>query len=64
MTLFSVTNTVGGYSYVPLDCKIKQEFRYFSKENPFDLFSERFTDEKSLKLLTDCFKNNHPAVFQ
>lgn len=64
MTLFFSTNNVSGYSYVPLDCKIQKEFGYFSKEEPFNLFSERFTDEESMELLTGYFKNSHPGIFQ
>ncbi len=63
-TLFLATNDVAGYSYIPLDCKIKNDLGYFSRENPLDPHSEEFADRESLKLLTDCFKNSHPAMFQ
>jgi hypothetical protein len=63
-TLFVVTNNVGGYSYTPVDCTIKEIFGYFSKENPFDPNSKEFTDEESLKLLTGCLKISHPAQLQ
>jgi len=64
MTLFFATNNVSGYSYVPLDCKIQQEFGYFSKEEPFNPFSKEFTGEDSLELLAGCFRNSHPGIFQ
>ena len=64
ITLFFITNSVGGYFYIPLDCTIKETFGYFSKENPFDSNSKEFTDEESLKLLTGCFKVSHPGIFQ
>ncbi|MCV0410144.1 hypothetical protein [Nitrosopumilus sp.] len=48
-TLFFVTNNVAGYSYIPLDCKIKDMFGYFSD---------------SPELLVGCFKLSHPAQFQ
>ena len=64
MTLFVITNNVGGYSYTPLDCTIKDRLGYFSKENPFDPNSKEFTDEESLGLLTGCLKLSHTAQFQ
>ena len=60
MTLFVITNNVGGYSYIHLDCVIKDKFGYFSKENPFDSNSKEFTEEESLKLLSSCI-SKHPA---
>lgn len=63
VTLFVITNNVGGYSYIHLDCTIKDKLGYFSKENPFDSNSKGFTDEESLKLITGCLRN-HPAQLQ
>jgi len=64
VTLFSVTNDVGGYSYVPLDCKIKKELGYFSAEDPFNPNSRDYAAEESVDLLSNCFKGSHPGTFQ
>lgn len=48
-TLFFVTNDLSGYSYMPIDCKIKDMFGMFSD---------------SPDLLVGCFKSSHPAQFQ
>ncbi|MCV0391971.1 MAG: hypothetical protein K5790_01615 [Nitrosopumilus sp.] len=48
-TLFFVTNDLGGYSYIPIDCKIKDMFGYFSD---------------SPESLVGCFRVSHPAQFQ
>lgn len=48
-TLFFVTNDLDGYSYIPINCKIKDVFGYFSD---------------SPELLVGCFKTSHPAQFQ
>jgi len=48
-TLFFVTNYLDGYSYMPIDCKIKDMLGYLSD---------------SPELLVGCFKTSHPAQFQ
>ncbi|MCE9652515.1 MAG: hypothetical protein K8Q89_05600 [Nitrosarchaeum sp.] len=48
-TLFFVTNDSDGYSYIPIDCKIKYMFGYFSD---------------SPESLVGCFMASHPAQFQ
>lgn len=47
-TLFFAINDLNGYSYMPIDCKIKDMFGYFSDS----------------KELVGCFKASHPAQFQ
>ena len=64
ITLFSLTNDVGGYSYIPLDCKIKKELGYFSTEDPFNPNSRNYTTEESVDLLSNCLTGSHPAIFQ
>jgi len=49
VTLFLTTNDFDGYSYILIDCKIKDLFGYFSD---------------STELLVGCFKSSHPAQFQ
>jgi hypothetical protein len=48
-TLFFVTNDFDSYSYISIDCKIKDMLGYFSD---------------SSELLVGCFKTSHPAQFQ
>ena len=48
-TLFFVTNDLSGYSYIPIDCKIKDMLGYFSD---------------SPESLVGCFRASHPAQLQ
>lgn len=64
VTLFSITNNVSGYSYVPIDCKIKKELGYFVTEDPFNPNSKDYTSQKSINLLSNCLMGSHPGKFQ